>query len=152
MEIFWLGNSDFKIKDKTTTVLVRPDGVLVDDLNFSGPGEYESKGIMITGIKNGNSTIFQVVVDKLNVVFLDRVGTDKEKLEQIEETHILLTPESSVVAELEPKIIVPYAFDGEQLAKLLKELGAEAVNPIPKLSMTKDKLPEEPQVVVLSKS
>lgn len=150
MEIFWLGHSSFRIKGKVANVLIDQNGVSVEDKQFSGPGEYESKGVMITGINDSGNTIFQVAVDGLNVVHLGSPDNlTREKLEGIEETHILLTPISSSVSDLEPQIIIPYA-DSENLGKLLKELGAESNPPQGKLVMTKDKLPEEPMVMVLA--
>lgn len=150
MEIFWLGESSFRLKGKLASVLVGPKGVSVEDILFDGAGEYESRGVMVTGY-NGESMIYQITIDKLNVVYLgfsEGSSPNKEKLEQIEATDILLTPRSGVVADLEPKIIMPYAKE-ENLPKLLKELGAEGVSVSPKLSITKDRLPEEPIVVVL---
>lgn len=143
----WLNDSSFRLKGKLATATLNQDGVLVEDKQFSGPGEYESKGVMITGVKIGQNLAYSVVVDGLNVVFLSSSETlDKEKLEELDEVDILLTPTSSVVADLEPKIIVPF---GDDLSKLLKELGAEGISAQQKLSVTKDKLPEEPTVVVL---
>ena len=43
-------------------------------------------------------------------------------------------------------------FELEAVQGFLKEMGVENVSPIAKLSITKEKLPEEPTVVVLSKT
>jgi L-ascorbate metabolism protein UlaG (beta-lactamase superfamily) len=66
---------------------------------------------------------------------------------------------SDVVSQLEPKIVIPmhYALPGlkfelEPIENFLKEMGFESVEPQAKLSITKDKLPGEMQVVVLNKS
>lgn len=145
MDIFWLGNSKFRLKGKLATAVVDADGVSIEELLFSGPGEYESKGIMVTGIATEEGTVYQIGIDNLQVIYL----TTAAKVEEIEQTDILLTPIASSVAELEPRMIVPYAEDTESLAKLIKELGGEGVVPLPKLTISKDKLPEEPTVVVL---
>ena len=152
MEIFWLGQSSFKLKGKGATVLISPDGVSVEEKVFSGPGEYESKGVMITEVSLSENIIYSIVIDRLNIVHLgnlDQGNLEKERLEEIDQADVLLTPQSASVADLEPKIIIPYSSDGESLGKLLKELGVENAEPQPKLSVTKDKLPEEPMVVVL---
>lgn len=150
---------------------------------FSRPGEYEVAGVVVTGINSfhdnsegserGANTIFHILFDGLDIVHLGDLGQTKlteEQVAQIGQTDILLIPVGSVytidakvaseiVAQLEPKIIIPmhYKIDGlkfdlEGVENFLKEMGAEGVVPVPKLSITKEKLPEEPQVVVLGKS
>lgn len=125
------------------------------------------------GSQRGRNIIFNVALDGLNIVHLGDLGQSKlteDQLAQIGETDILLIPVGSVytidgktaagiVSQLEPKIIIPmhYKIEGlkfelESVEPFLKEMGAENVTAIPKLSITKDKLPEEPQVVVLSKT
>lgn len=125
------------------------------------------------GSERGKNTIFHLMFDRLNIVHLGDLGQSKlteQQITQIGETDILLIPVGSIytidskdaaviVSQLEPKIIVPMhfkieglKFELEGVEKFLKEMGAENVSPIPKLSITKEKLPEEPQVVLLSKS
>lgn len=150
---------------------------------FKDPGEYEIAGVVITGIisnhddkegtERGKNIIFHLMIDGLNIVHLGDLGQSKlteEQISQIGEVDILLVPvgsvytingktAASIVAQLEPKIIIPMHFKIEGLKfeldgveGFLKEMGVEGVVAQPKLSITKDKLPDEPQVVVLSKS
>lgn len=123
------------------------------------------------GTQRGLNTIFHLNLDGLNIVHLGDLGQShltEEQITQIGEVDILLVPVGSVytidgkqaseiVSQLEPKIIIPmhYFIEGlkfqlESVDKFLKEMGVEGVSPVPKLSITKDKLPEEPQVVVLN--
>lgn len=149
---------------------------------FNKPGEYEVSSVVVTGINSfhdnsegsqrGLNTIFHMLFDNLDIVHLGDLGQvrlTEEQIAQIGVTDILLIPVGSVytidskaaseiVAQLEPKIIIPmhYKIDGlkfelEPVDNFLKEMGAEGVVPQPKLSITKEKLSEEPQVVVLSK-
>lgn len=158
---------------------------------FKESGEYEVKGVVITGISSfhdnssgsqrGLNTIFHLMFDGLGVVHLGDLGQPKlseEQVAQIGDVDILLVPvgsiytidgkqASEIVSQLEPKIIIPMhykpslpsgdgkieglKFELEGAEKFLKEMGAEGVTPVPKLSITKERLPEEPQVVVLSK-
>lgn len=213
MDIYWGGQALFKIKGKAVSVVIDPfgpeiglklpkdfsgDAVLIthshsdhnnsaavegNPLVFSGPGEYEVKGAIITGIpsfhddKNGAerglNTIYQLIIDDLNIVHLGDFGQSElteTQVEQIETADILLIPvggvytisakeASKVVSQLEPKIIIPmhYKIEGltaplEGVENFLKEMGAENVVPLPKLTISKDKLPEEPQVILLAKS
>lgn len=124
------------------------------------------------GNKRGKNTIFHLMFDGLDIVHLGDLGQSKlteEQITQIGSTDILLTPvgsiftidgksASDIVSQLEPKIIIPmhYYIDGlkfqlDGVEKFLKEMGAENVQPVPKLSITRERLPEEPMVVVLSK-
>lgn len=150
---------------------------------FNGPGEYEVKGVVVTGIdsfhdnsngsERGKNIIFHILIDNLNIVHLGDLGQERlteEQLGQIGQTDILLVPvggvytidskiASNIVSQLEPSIIIPMhynieglKFDLEPVDNFLKEMSAESTTPIPKLTITKDKLPEEPQVIVLSKT
>lgn len=150
---------------------------------FKQVGEYEVKGVVITGINSlhddtngtqrGKNIIFHLMFDSLNIVHLGDLGQPKlteEQITQIGETDILLIPvggiytidskqASTIVSQLEPKIIIPmhYKIEGlkfelDGVEGFLKEMGAEGVVVQPKLSITKEKLPEEPQVILLAKS
>ena len=154
-----------------------------DPMVFQGSGEYEVKGVVISGISSfhdnnsgtdrGLNTIYNVTIDGLSVVHLGDLGQDVLLEDQTQEidADILLIPVGSVytidaksaagiVAQLEPKIIIPMHFGGieglkfplDGVEKFLKEMGVEGMSAVPKLSITKDKLPEEPTVVVLSKT
>ncbi len=124
------------------------------------------------GRERGANTIFHLLFDNLDIVHLGDLGQVKlteEQVSQIGETDILLTPVGSVytinakaasdiVSQLEPKIIIPmhYQIEGlkfelESVDNFLKEMGAEGVVPQPKLLISKEKLPEEPMVVVLAR-
>ncbi len=213
MEIVWYGQSMFKIKGKSTSLVIDPfdpqkiglkapkdveaSVVLVthnhsdhnylalikdEPLVFSGPGEYEKSGVSITGVQSshdnkggeerGLNTIYNILIDNINVVHLGDLGHQltEEQVSLVGNADILMVPiggtytidaeeAAKVVAQLEPRIVLPmhYQLPGstsglEPLEPFLKEMGAENVAPVPKLSITKDKLPEETQVVVLSKS
>lgn len=125
------------------------------------------------GSERGKNTIFHLMFDGLNIVHLGDLGQSKlteEQVSQIGQTDILLTPVGGVytieskaaiviMSQLEPKIIIPMHYKIEGLnfelagvEGFLKEMGAEGVIAQPKLSITKDKLPEEPQVILLSKT
>lgn len=212
MDIYWYGQSLFKIKGKSATVVIDPfdpqiglklpkelsaDIVLSSHAHYdhnnvafvggnplivTGPGDYEKNGISIRGIstyhdstsgsERGKNTAYHLLIDGVNVVHLGDLGhlLSEEQITQIGEADILMIPvggnytidaenASKVVTQLEPRIVIPMHYkidevkvDIEGLGPFLKELGAENIQPVPKLSVTKDKLPEETTVVVLSKS
>lgn len=127
----------------------------------------------LQGSQRGKNIIFHLLFEGLNIVHLGDLGQTQlteQQIAQISETDILLIPvggvytidakvATGIVSQLEPKIIIPmhYSLDGlknnlDPVDKFLKEMGAENVTAQPKLSIIKNKLPEEPQIVVLSKS
>lgn len=151
-------------------------------LEITGPGEYEVAGISVTGVstfhdkengaQRGKNTIYNICVDGLNIVHLGDLGhtLSENAVDEIGATDILLVPvggtytidsktASDIVSSLEPKIVIPMhymlpglKFELSPVGDFLKEMGFEGVEPLPKLSITKDKLPDELQVVVLSKA
>lgn len=213
MDIYWHGQACFRIKGKTTTVVVDPfdpgftglklpkdlsadiaikthdhgdhnflEAVTGGPVQITGPGEYEIKGVAILGVgvfhdqqngaERGKNTVYHIQIDGINIVHAGDLGHQltQAQLEEIGETDILMIPvggvytvdvkdAAEVVAQLEPRIILPmhYSIEGlkfplDGVDKFLKEMGVENAVPVSKLSITKDKLPEEPQVMVLSKS
>ncbi len=122
------------------------------------------------GQERGMNTIFHFYMDGLNIVHLGDLGQPKlteEQVQTIGQTDILMVPiggvytinsqgAAQVISQLEPKVIIPmhYNLPGlkvelEGRERFLKEMGAEESVETPKLIITKDKLPDEPQVVVL---
>ncbi|MDO8498749.1 MAG: MBL fold metallo-hydrolase [bacterium] len=152
-------------------------------LIIEGPGEYEAAGMTVVGIptfhdksegsERGKNTVYHLFMDGLNIVHLGDLGhlLTEEQAGLIDTTvDILMVPvggiftidaeeAAKVVAQLEPKIVIPMhyklpdlKFELEGVEAFLKEMGAENLAPVPKLTITKDKLPEETTIVLLSKS
>lgn len=150
-------------------------------VRISGPGEYEVAGISIVGVvtyhdntqgsERGRNTVYQLTIDNIQVVHLGDLGhkLTEDQVQNIGGTDILLVPvggyytidakvAAAVVAQLEPSIVIPmhYSLDGhipnlEGVGTFLKEMGVEGATAQNKFSITKDKLPEETQVVLLQK-
>ncbi|MBI4040062.1 MBL fold metallo-hydrolase [Candidatus Daviesbacteria bacterium] len=153
-----------------------------DPLQVTGPGEYEVSGVSITGTEvfhdnsngseRGTNTIYNVLMDGVNIVHLGDLGhvLSEDQSARIDNCDILLIPvggvytidgetAAKVVAQLEPKVVIPmhYKLEGLQfnlsgVEEFLKQMGKENIAPQPKFSITKDKLPDETEVVLLSKS
>lgn len=159
------------------------NGVTGGPVFFQGPGEYESNHISVIGVQSyhdktkgserGKNTIYNFTVEGLNVVHMGDFGQEaltQEQISEIGSCDILMIPvggvytidgkaASEIVAQLEPRVIIPmhYKIDGlkfdlEPVENFLKAMGVEAPDAIMKFSVTKDKLPEEPKVVVMLKS
>lgn len=149
-------------------------------LVINGPGEYEVGGAQISGIstfhdaengkKRGLNTVFEIKIDGLTIVHLGDLGhklTD-EQVEILNGVDILMVPvgggptidaqlATKVVNQLEPLIILPMHYQKpglkfllDPLDNFLKEIGKEKVVRLPKLSISKDKLPTETEIVILS--
>jgi L-ascorbate metabolism protein UlaG (beta-lactamase superfamily) len=147
-------------------------------LTLTRPGEYEFADLLVTGVKTwhdasegterGENVIFAIEVDGVHVCHLGDLGhllTD-EQLHELGPIDVLLVPAggqttispaeaAEVVAQLEPKVVIPmhFATDGGSKDLLgpetfLHELATEPIR-LPKASLTPTTLPEETQVVLL---
>ena len=142
---------------------------------LDGPGEYEVKDVLITGVRTyrddargaerGKGLAFVVEVDGVHTIHLGDIGhlLTEEKLGDIGTVDIACVPlggslsptkAAALIAQLDPRIVVPMplcedeADCAEVLAKFFHEMGAEAV-PQPKLSVTATSLPSETTTVLL---
>ena len=208
LEIIWLGHSCFRIKGKEATVITDPcnpsfgyspgelraDIVTLSHLHpghcyvegisgefdvIEGPGEYEIKGVFITGIgtfhdsengeNRGKNTVYLLDIDGIVLCHLGDLGhaLTSGLIEDIGGIEVLFVPvggvstiSSSVAVEivrhLTPTIVIPMHYktpasvgDFEPVDKFLKELGAGEVVSRPKLSVTRSSLPNSTQVMLL---
>ena len=146
---------------------------------ISGPGEYEKSGVNIVGVSSfhddkngaerGRNTIYLATIDEVNIVHLGDLGQSKLTQDQIEELSlcdVVMIPVGGVytinakqapdiIAVLEPKIVIPIhykipglKFNLEPVDNFLKAMGKEA-KPQSKISISKDRLPEELEIAVL---
>ena len=150
-----------------------------ETLVISGPGEYESKGVKILGISSfhdssngserGKNTIFKIIMAGVNLCHLGDLGHKLEvgTVDLLDGVDILMIPvgeihtievkiAAEIIAQLEPKIVIPMhyqvpglKFQLEPVEKFLLEMGKPEIKPVPKLTISKDKLPEEMEVIVL---
>lgn len=124
------------------------------------------------GLERGKNTIYHVVIDEVNIVHLGDLGQKKltqEQAETLSNCDILLIPVGGIytisardapdiIAQIEPKIVIPMhyklaglKFDLDELAKFLTVMGKEKIEPVSKLSVSREKLPEEVEIAVLAK-
>lgn len=127
----------------------------------------------VKGASRGMVTSYRIEIDGVNIVHLGDVGADLsgDTVERFDGVDILFIPVGGVVtlnqnqmttvlSELEPSIVIPMHYKtprhdqkvfGElsPVSSFLTSMGKEDTTPVPKLSITKDKLPAEMQIVVL---
>ncbi|PIV00883.1 lactamase [Candidatus Shapirobacteria bacterium CG03_land_8_20_14_0_80_39_12] len=155
-------------------------GITGDPLVISQPGEYEAKGISFFGfpaLHGGKTeaekianTIFLIEADGLSICHLGDLGEmpSPKIMEEIIGADILMVPVGGtytfgpkeaveIVHHIEPSIVLPMHFKAPNLPELsgleefLDEMGVEKAEKLDKLSVVKDKLPEETKVVVLER-
>jgi len=209
MEITWYGHSCFRLKTRGAAVVTDPCGKEVgynvpklraDILTISydhpdynnrslvqggprviqGPGEYEVKGIFVTGIRTPlkkvkeperpKNTMYLFDFDGLTVChlgILDHVPSEAQ-VQALSSVDVLLVPvgalttinanqAAEVIGLLEPRIVVPMHFKTKMVkarldpvSRFLKEMGLPEAEPRDSLEVDKSGLPSETQVVVLS--
>lgn len=157
------------------------EGVGGEPFTITLPGEYEVKGISVfgypsfhdnrSGAERGGNVIYTIEAEGLRVCHLGDLGTfpAAEVMEEIIGVDALMVPVGGtytlgpkeaweMVGQIEPSIVLPmhYKTPGgiEELVgveEFLAQAGAEKTEKLDKLSLTKEKLPNEMKVVVLEK-
>lgn len=147
---------------------------------INGPGEYEVKGVFITGIatrmkkskgpERPKNTIYLFDFDGLTVCHLGNLDhvPSQAQVQALSGVDILLIPVGAVttinanqaaeiIGLLEPKIVIPMHYRTkvvksrlQPVTKFLKEMGLPETSPRDSLEISKSSLPTENQVVVLS--
>lgn len=125
------------------------------------------------GARLGRNTVYLYHIDDLLICHLGDLGhlLNSREQEEVNGCDVLLLPVGGgnaldakkaveVVSQIEPQVIIPmhYATPAlkpsagplDPLDKFCKEMGVEAAEPLPKLSLTRGSLPPEPQVVLLT--
>jgi len=208
MDITWYGHSCFRLRDRSVTIVTDPyeknigltlprlkadvvtvshnqaahncvEAVKGEPIVLDGPGEYEIKGVFITGTGSQHgkiedpqtqNTIFVFEIETLNVCHLGDLNhiPSQEQIEALGDVHILLVPvggsnslsasqAAELISLLEPRIVIPMHYAVPELtitldpvSKLFKEMGLREPTPEDMLKATPASLPEETQVVLLA--
>ena len=142
---------------------------------ISGPGEYEVKGVVITGwqlMKDSApefiKTVYRIQTEDLTIGLLGHLTefNEPEILEELGEVDVLIIPgggkpfidqeaAAKLIRQIEPKLVIPSFFKtpglkrkAEDVSEFLKQVGHKA-EPEEKLSVKKKELGEKLKVVVL---
>lgn len=196
MDISYLGGSCIKLSGRLLNVVADPaegkkvsaDVVLFTSdpeksvpgiMTINGPGEYEVKETLITGVptrlhvdQEGNKgTAYLVDIDGVSVVVLGNIAPEigKDELEILGGADVLIVPvgghgltldstaAAQVVSQIEPKYVVPVHYDdgvtnyAVPQDKLDKFLSEVGAGPEPiaKLKINAKEMPAETTVVAL---
>ncbi len=148
-----------------------------DPFVVQGAGEYDIKGVGVIGFNTEHggdapekSTVFRIEMEDLNIVHLGDLGRllTTAEIDLLDGVDILFIPvggtytidaaqAKKIIAEIEPKIVIPMHYDRpgitikelSPVSAFLKEMEKETVVAQPKLAISKGKIPEEMQIVVL---
>lgn len=125
------------------------------------------------GAARGRNVVYRIEMDGVAIVHLGDLGhtLSTDQVDELDGVHILMVPVGGVytldptraievINEIEPNIVIPMHYGRDQLNQktfqglsllqdFLKEFGKADAVPQPKLSITKDKIPAEMQVVIL---
>lgn len=126
------------------------------------------------GTKRGENTIYVINIDGLRLAHLGDLGhkLTEEQLEEVNGVDILYIPVGGtytidnneaieVIGQIEPLIVIPMHYKTPEMkpdfginltvADFLKAVGEEEIKAKDKLIISKDKLPQEREIVVLKK-
>jgi L-ascorbate metabolism protein UlaG (beta-lactamase superfamily) len=148
---------------------------LEDAFVLDGPGEYEVRHVLLTGVrtyrdddhgtKRGKQTAFVIELDGVHTIHLGDIGhlLTEEKLSDVGTVDIACVPvggsltptrAAELMAQLDPRIVVPMPVCEEEedcreaLGTFFHEMGSEPVTQ-PKLSVTPTTLPAETTTILL---
>jgi L-ascorbate metabolism protein UlaG (beta-lactamase superfamily) len=197
MQIQYFGLSSFKITTKEATTITDPfhkdsgltpprgaadvlilaerdkslysavSGISGDPFLIDTPGEYDVKGVTVTGIplkqEEGHVSVFLIESEDIRILNLTHIkdwNMKEDEIEELGEIDVLILPvggntvlsasaAAKVVNEVEPKIVIPSHYktndlilDLDPLEKFIKEMGGKS-EPMEKLTIKKKDLTEE---------
>lgn len=102
------------------------------------PGEYDVKDVMVKGIQDGKHIIYKLDLFGEKIVYLeglDNININDQKLEQLGEAHVLIISinnddidvksAAKIINRIEPRLVIPMNYKGEELTQFLKILGID---------------------------
>jgi len=171
VDISIVGKNSIKLKGKHATFIVDPSSempktpgdaiILLNGFNdidtarvadfriiINGAGEYEVSGAKVSGAKTPKGILYKILIDDISIILGMTMQDKTEGFSACEIAVINASGEfnQSFITALEPKITVIYGISKIEAAKTL---GAQNVSLVPKITTSKDKLPEKMEIAVL---
>lgn len=164
MEILSLSKSSLRVKGKRGSFILDPDSSIRSKVSgdaiiefpgnnsdeskveewrvkIGGIGEYEVGGIKISGVKAGKNFAYKVFIDNISMAFAraDSIDGLRDILNGQQVLVILVNDkiDMSFVATLEPRVVILYGDKADGEIKTSK------------YSITRDKLPEKMETILL---
>lgn len=125
------------------------------------------------GNARGKNTVYRIEIEGVRFAHLGDLGhgLTSAQLDAIDGVDVVFVPvggfysldpakASEVIADIEPRIVIPMHYGRTELnqkvfgqlsplSAFLKQMGKDGITPLSKLIVSKDKLPQEMQIVVL---
>ena len=172
MDISYLDKNSIKIRSKHAAFVVDPpvsgpkiscdaivlleykDNLLSKVVDYriviNGPGEYEINSAKVMGVRVNKGFVYSLSFDGLEITMgrTSDIAKIKDNAFSCQIAILNVDDElsASIITNLEPKIVILYGDNKENGAKIL---GKENLLPAKKLTISKDKLPEDMEVVGL---
>lgn len=152
-------------------VISGPGEYEIKGVGIVGIGVYHDE---VKGQKRGKNTIYRIEMDGISLVHLGDIGHElsSSEVDNLDGVTVLFVPvggvytigpeqASKIVHEIDPTFVIPMHYNRPEIDQkifgdlsgveaFLKEMGKTGITPVTKLAISKDKLPEEMQVVVLA--
>jgi L-ascorbate metabolism protein UlaG (beta-lactamase superfamily) len=161
------------LSEKNNKIYSAVSGISGEHFDITDPGEYDIKGVTITGIplkqEDKYVSVFLIESEDIRILNLTHVkdfNLKEEELEELGEIDILILPvggntvlsastASKLVNSIEPKIVIPshykipgLIFDLDAKEKFIKEMGGKKED-TDKLTVKKKDLQEEGMKLVV---
>jgi L-ascorbate metabolism protein UlaG (beta-lactamase superfamily) len=205
MQIQYFGLSSFKITTKEATIITDPfdkesgltpprgaaeivilaeknnqlynatSGISGESFFITDPGEYDLKGVTVTGIpllqdENRYVTVFLIESEDISILNLTHIrewNIKQDDLDDLGEIDVLILPvgsnsvltpklASQIAHDIEPKIVIPSHFEtaglklpNEKVDVFIKQFGGKSENQEKLTIKKKDLVEDKTQVIVL---
>lgn len=167
MEITFLQKSGLRIKGKTATFFVNPEGsiaadavlLLHPDADFSteesvilqGAGEYEIGGVKITGMRNEKGVLYSMNLDGMDIV-VGTISLLSSMQHKLKEYNVVIvdcdeTIDASFLTSLAINAVLFYGVTAQGVAEGFEKEKLQKIN---KYSASLGKLPTEMETILLS--
>ncbi len=169
MEIAILPKTSLRLKGKNASFVVNPEDnsgynatillgkihkaakVAEDDVVIDGAGEYEIGGVKITGVRSGSEVLYSLKIDEVEIALGTLAAFDvlHSKMKEYDVFVVLCDEVRNVsfLTSLDSRVMIFY---GEKAQEIAKASGKDGVKEMPKYAVTKDKLPQEVETIVLA--
>ena len=121
-----------------------------DSIQIFGVGEYEVGEIKISGVRVENEMIYSLIVDGVSIV-VGKLNALEKAHNKLQENNIVIVNcedegNASFITSLASSVVIFY---GEKASTISASFGKDTVKTQNKYATTKDKLPEEPETILL---
>ena len=122
---------------------------------LSGPGEYEIGGVKISGIRSGENTVYDFILDGVSVLVGRILPLEKLQNKVKEADIVILVADDPTIKDvafatsIATSVLMVY---GPEAKTLIEAMSKDTTQTMNKFSSTKDKLPQEMQTILLAAS